>query len=270
MEERLNYLIQYLLDEQNREEKIPEDLEDKKKLFTALCNIRDPKPVDDKFLKEEKEYLKALLKEKEIKNIDDINTFNKEFPENHFKNAKKMALWQGDITRLNTDAIVDAGNRRGLGCFIPNHNCIDSVIHNGAGVMLRIECFEEMKKINYKIETGKNILTKAYNLPCKYVITTVGPEIAPRQDVTLKIEEDLANCYRYAIFTAIKNGIRTIAFPCISTGVFNFPKDLASKIALRTIDHVLDEFQDKIDKVIFNVYSDEDYFIYTNNIITME
>ena len=173
-------------------------------------------------------------------------------------------MWQGDITKLKIDAIVNAGNSQGLGCFLPNHNCIDNQINTFAGVRLRLACNDIMKDLNYNLETGKAIITKGYNLPSKYVIQTVGPIIENK--VTDKKQKELANCYINSLKIAIDNGIRTIAFPCISTGVFRFPKDEACKTAIKSVDEFITENRDKLDKVIFNLWSDEDVIIYEQNI----
>ena len=151
-----------------------------------------------------------------------------------------------------------------FGCFVPCHKCIDNQINTFAGIGLRLECNEIMKTKNYHLETGKAIITKGYNLPSKNVIHTVGPIIYDL--VTEQKENELANCYINSLELAIKNGIRTIASPCISTGEFRFPKELACKIAIQTVDSFLTENREKLDKVIFNVYGEEDYRIYEHNI----
>ena len=202
-------------------------------------------------MKVEDEYLQEELEKQNITNVDDIKANN------------KIALWQGDITKLKIEAIVNAGNSQGLGCFLPNHNCIDNQINTFAGVRLRLACNEIMKDLNYNIETGKAIITKGYNLPCKYVIQTVGPII--ENEVTELKENELADCYINSLKLAAHNGIKTIAFPCISTGVFRFPKDRACKIAIESVKDFLKE-NDKIEKVVFNVYSDEDLEIYKNEL----
>lgn len=250
--EKLDYLLDYLLKENPRVNNIPENYEDKKKLWRALCNVREPKAISDDFLKVEDEFLQEELKNKDITDANDI------------KSDGKIALWQGDITKLKIDAIVNAANSEGLGCFQPLHNCIDNQIQTYAGVQMRLECHEYMKKIDYNLPTGEAFITKGYNLPCKYVIHTVGPIIQFR--VTEKEETQLANCYKNSLKLAIDNGIRTIAFPCISTGVFRFPKDLASKIAIKAVNEFIDNNSDKIDKVVFTLWTNEDVAIYEENI----
>lgn len=248
--EKIDYLIDYLLKESDREN-FDYSNKDKKSLYRALVNIRQANPISEDFLKAEDEYLQEELKKKNITNVNDIKAEN------------GIDLWQGDITKLNIEAIVNAGNSQGLGCFLPNHNCIDNQINTFAGVRLRLACNRVMKDLNYNLETGKAIITKGYNLPCKYVIQTVGP-IADNE-VTEQKEKELKNCYINSLKLAVDNGIKTIAFPCISTGVFRFPKDRACKIAIESVKDFLKE-NNKIEKVVFNVYSDEDLEIYKNKL----
>ena len=248
--EKIDYLIEYLLKESGREN-FDYNNRDKKSLYRALVNVRQANPISEDFLKVEDEYLQEELQKQNITNVDDIKANN------------KIALWQGDITKLKINAIVNAGNSQGLGCFLPNHNCIDNQINTFAGVRLRLACNEIMKDLNYNLETGKAIITKGYNLPCKYVIQTVGPII--ENEVTDQKENELANCYINSLKLAVDNGIKTIAFPCISTGVFRFPKDRACKIAIESVKDFLKE-NNKIEKIVFNVYSDEDLEIYKNEL----
>lgn len=248
--EKLDYLIEYLLKESGRE-KFDYNNRNKKSLYRALVNVRQANPISENFLKVEDEYLQEELKKQNITNVKDIKAEN------------RIALWQGDITKLKIDAIVNAGNSQGLGCFLPNHNCIDNQINTFAGVKLRLACNEIMKDLNYNLETGKAIITKGYNLPSKYVIQTVGPII--ENEVTEEKEQELANCYINSLKLAIENGIKTIAFPCISTGVFRFPKDKACRIAIKSVKEFL-ENNNTIEKVVFSVYSDEDLDIYINEL----
>lgn len=223
-------------------------------MYRALVNIREPLSISNDFLKTEDEYLQERLKNFEITDVNEIKTITE----------NKICLWQGDITKLKIDAIVNAGNSQGLGCFVPNHNCIDNQINTFAGVRLRFACNEIMKDLHYNLETGKAVITKGYNLPAKYVIQTVGPII--ESEVTEKKQQELADCYRNSLELAIKNNIRTIAFPCISTGVFRFPKNEASKIAIKTVDDFIRKNSNKIDKVVFTLWTDEDVKNYEENI----
>lgn len=263
--EKLDFLIQYLLDERKEKEiRIPKDEEEKKSLYRALVNIREPLEISEDFLKIEDEYLQEVRGQKGIVEIDKISIIAHTFEKNCLKSADKICLWQGDITKLKIDAIVNAANSGGLGCFSPNHHCIDNQIHTFAGVRLRLECSEKVNEIGGKLKTGEVFITKGYNLPAQNVIHTVGPIVG--REV---IEEDkvlLANCYENSLKLAAQNHLRTIAFPTISTGVFMFPKDEASKIAIKTVDNFLVKNQEKFDKVVFCVYTEDDEKIYEKNL----
>ena len=234
--DKLDYLIDYLLKESGRTN-LNYSNRDKKSLYRALVNIRQANPISEEFLKMEDNYLQEELKSKNITNVEDIRTIREQYQNCNIVNTDKICLWQGDITKLKI-------------AF--------------AGVRLRLACNEIMKNLNYNLETGKAIITNGYNLPSKYVIQTVGPIIENK--VIENKKEELANCYKNSLKLAIDNGIRTIAFPCISTGVFRFPKELASIIALKTVDELITSYKDKIDKVVFNLWSDEDVKIYEKNI----
>ena len=259
--EKLDYLIEYLLKESGKENFEYSNI-NKKALYRALVNVREPNDISENFLKIEDEYLQEELKN--VIDSNDIKTIKENYINSDLKNSDKICLWQGDITKLKIDAIVNAGNSQGLGCFIPNHNCIDNQINTFAGVRLRLACNNIMKDLNYNLETGKAIITKGYNLPAKYVIQTVGAIIDNK--VTQEKITELTNCYKNSLKLAIDNKIRTVAYPCISTGVFRFPKDLASKIAISTVDKFISENRNKLDKVVFNLWSDEDVKIYEQNI----
>lgn len=173
--EKLDYLISYLLQE-NKEIKIsniPNELEDKKKLYRSLCNIRYPQIIDEEYIKIENEYLQEELTNKNITKVENIKTIAEMFPNSKLKYKEKICLWKGDITTLEIESIVNAANSQGLGCFIPCHRCIDNQINSFAGISLRLECNEIMKEKNYSLNTGEAFITKGYNLPAKYVIHTV-------------------------------------------------------------------------------------------------
>ena len=264
--EKLDYLIDYLLRE-NIEidvKKLPTDINEKKNLYRSLCNIRAPKPISEEYLKLENEYLQEELQKKEITEIANVKTIQDNFPNSSLKYKDKICLWQGDITTLKIDAIVNAANSQGLGCFLPCHKCIDNQIHTFAGIELRLECNKIMKEKKYELRTSETIITKAYNLPSKYIIHTVGPIIY--DELTDLKRKQLADCYINSLELAIKNEIRTIAFPCISTGEFRFPKEEACKIAILAIEEFLKEHRDSFDKIVFNVYGKDDYEIYERNI----
>src|SRR5574344_1303787 len=259
--EKLDFLIKYLLKE-NTEiciENMPTNIEYKINLYRSLCNIRQACSISEEYINVENEYLQEKLRNKNITNINDIKTIDEQFKESNLKMKDKICLWQGDITLIKIQAIVNAANSQGLGCFVPCHKCIDNQINTFAGVNLRLECNEIMKKKNYNLETGKAIITNAYNLPSEKIIHTVGPIIY--ENVTNEKEQKLEECYINSLKLSIKNNIRTIAFPCISTGEFRFPKKKACQIAIISVDKFLEKNADKFDKVVFNVFSAEDYEI---------
>lgn len=247
--EKLKALIESLLSESNLQTEIPTDEYSQKRLFRALVNVRMPKAASKEFLQIQNEYLQEELRQKGITNIIDLAPV-----------APDIYLWQGDITTLRCDGIVNAANSQMLGCFCPNHGCIDNAIHTFAGVQLRQECAEIMKMQGYEEPTGKAKITRAYNLPCKYILHTVGPIVYGA--LTEKHENQLADCYRSCLMLADKNSLQSIAFCCISTGEFHFPNERAAQIAVQTVVKYKRQTQSKI-KVIFNVFKDYDYEIYT-------
>lgn len=256
--EKIDFLIDYLIKENKSIDinEIPQNTSDKKRLYRSLCNIREPLPISEEYIKIENEFLTKENINKGIVESNDITLFIK------YKESQ-ICLWQGDITTLKIDAIVNAANSQGLGCFIPCHKCIDNAIHSASGVELRLECNKIMQEIGM-LQTGKAFITKGYNLPSKYVIHTVGPIIY--ENVTEKEILELKNCYINSLELAKENNIKTIAFPCISTGEFRFPKELAPKIAIETIKEYLDTNEKYFERIIFNVFSDEDYKTYLNNL----
>lgn len=254
-EERLNYLINELLEEDIRYKDIetPREYENKLKLLRSLMNVREPKALSEKFLEIQDEFLKEQVKEKGIVKLADIESI----PAN-----EKISIYQGDITRLEVDAIVNAANSQLLGCFIPCHGCIDNIIHFSSGLQLREECNKIMKKQAHPEETGKAKITSAYNLPSKYVIHTVGPIVY--DNLTAKLESDLESCYKSILKCAVENNLRSLAFCCISTGEFHFPNRRAAEIAISTVEEFLKDNGDKFDRIIFNVFKDIDKEIYEN------
>lgn len=244
-EKIVDELIAYFMSEDERLKRfeIPKNYEEKRRFLRGVINIREPKEIESSILELEDKLLSLELKEKNITNIEDIVAID-----------RKICVWQGDITTLKIDAIVDACNNTLLGCFIPNHSCIDNQIHTYAGIRLRLECNSIMKGKREVI--GNARITKAYNLPCKYVIHTVGPMVL--HNLTEKEENELASSYKSCLDIARKNNVRSIAFPSISTGVFHFPKDKASIIALNTVREYLKKYPQAFDKIVFNVYTKED------------
>lgn len=248
--EKRIYLIKSLLAEQPRYEDmpIPSSIQEQKNLLRSLFNIRPPKPISNEFLQIQDAYLQEEIERKGITDIVDLQPIR-----------DNLYLWQGDITTLRCGSIVNAANSQMLGCFCPCHSCIDNAIHTFAGVELRLACAELMKQQGHEEETGKAKITPAFNLPCQYVLHTVGPIIHNR--LTETDEQELASCYRSCLELAEGNGVKSIAFCCISTGEFHFPNDKAAEIALQTVTEFTAKNQSEI-KVIFNVFKDTDYEIY--------
>ena len=239
----LDYCIRCLLEQNRTQADIPATLAGKQRLLRALMNVWQPQPLSEEFLRAQDVELQAQLQDRGVVEIE---------------NSKlKIEIWQGDITRLKVDAIVNAANSVGLGCWHPLHACIDNAIHSAAGLQLRQECHRMLA--GRRIATGEAIITKAYNLPCRHVIHTVGP-IVPDGVPTRKQEEQLADCYRNCLGLAEANGCRSIAFCCISTGEFRFPNRRAAEIAIETVKNY--EFKDKSFTVVFNVFKDIDHDIY--------
>lgn len=243
--EQLDYLIRTL----NPDVKIPESKQEKEDLLRTLMNIWEVEKLPEQFFDVQDEYLKQKLIEKKIVELEELDEVE-----------KHIYLWQGDITTLKVDAIVNAANKALLGCFVPHHRCIDNAIHTQAGLQLRQECFEIMQKQGEFEKTGQAKITSGYNLPAKYVIHTVGPIIY--NSVEDSDKELLASCYRNCLELALKNNLKSIAFCCISTGEFRFPNDLAAQIAVAEVRKVLSENLDKDIKVVFNVFKDSDLAIY--------
>lgn len=243
--EKLLFLIQSLLDEnpQYRNMEIPTDPAKRFQLFRSLVNIRQPQTIGEAFLTVQDEFLQTEISVKGITDISDLSPIE-----------DNIFLWQGDITMLKCDAIINAANSGMTGCYCPCHACIDNAIHTFAGVQLRLECAEIMQKQGFSEPTGHAKITKAYNLPCKYVIHTVGPIVNGR--LTKAHEKQLADCYLSCLETATKHNLKSIAFCCISTGEFHFPNDRAAEIAVDTV-RKFSRHQKEI-KVIFNVFKDSD------------
>lgn len=250
-QEQLDFLLNYLIEERDERIDVPDNYQEKRNLLRALMNVRMPSKVSDEFLKVQDEFLTAETKNKNLTSVDEIEEVK-----------GKLMLWQGDIATLKSDAIVNAANSKLLGCFIPLHNCIDNVIHSAAGVQLREECDRIMRQQGVDEEIGKAKITGAYNLPSKYVIHTVGPAIAQGLKPVDKDCEALASCYRSCLEIASYNKLESLAFCCISTGVFNFPQDLAAEIAVKTVEDYLNSNETSLKHVIFNVFTDKDYYIY--------
>lgn len=248
--ERRKFLIRELLQEnaQYQDCEIPVREEEQKRLLRGLMNIRCPGQISRDFLKVQDEYLQAETAAKGITKLDDLNPVSEGF-----------YLWQGDIATLCCDAIVNAANSGMTGCYVPNHRCIDNCIHSFSGIQLRIDCAEMMRLQGHEEQPGKAKITKAYNLPCRYILHTVGPVISgplTKADCDL-----LAGCYRSCLELASENHLESVAFCCISTGEFHFPNEKAAQIAVSTVRAFMQN-KTSVKKVIFNVFRELDREIY--------
>lgn len=259
--EKLRFLIKCLEDEmpQYNSYPVPQDEGEAFNLFRALCNVREPKPgsktmhtLGEDFYKTESQVLKSITEAKGITDAKNIPASSLD---------TRLSLWQGDITTLKIDAIVNAANSAMLGCFSPLHACIDNSIHTMAGVELREKCYEIMKAQGKEEGTGLAKITPGYNLPSRFVIHTVGPIVGGI--LTSRDKALLASCYRSVLDTAAQNNLSSVAFCCISTGVFHFPQDKAAKIAVETTREWLDENKSSsIKKIVYNVFKDRDKELY--------
>ncbi len=251
-EERRRYLIQELLSEQPRyrDMEIPDKEQEQRQLLRSLMNIRPPRPIGDEFLKVQDEYLREEVRKKGIVCSDtlSVSLFD-----------HRLVLWRGDITTLKVDAIVNAANSALRGCFVPCHSCVDNIIHSVSGIQLRLACDALMTEQGYEEPIGKAKMTPAFNLPCRYVLHTVGPMV--HGQLTKEHCRQLSDCYRSCIKLAADSGLRSVAFCCISTGEFHFPQKRAAEIALQTVTDFL-RTDERIEKVVFNVFQQEDYDIY--------
>ncbi len=253
-EEQRIYLIKELLAEDERYNgiSIPSEEQGQKNLLRSLMNVRMPKPISREFLRVQDEYLQYERDKRGVTDDAKLPPVPKD---------PRLVLWQGDITTLRIDAIVNAANSALLGCFRPLHSCIDNIIHTRSGIQLRLFCDDIMRRQGHEEPTGQAKITPAFNLPSKYILHTVGPIIygpLRKQDC-----EALASCYRSCMKLAVENGCRSVAFCCISTGEFHFPQEKAAQIAVQTVTSFLNAQKSDI-RVIFNVFKDEDLHIYQN------
>lgn len=251
-EEQQRYLIEELLKEDKRYHslRVPDSDKEQKDLLRSLMNVRSPKIISKKFLDIQDQY---LSEERDRRGIVDGDLLPPILTD------KRIVLWQGDITRLKIDAIVNAANRGMCGCFYPLHSCIDNIVHSRSGIALRLYCADMMEKQGYEEPTGQAKITPAFNLPSRYILHTVGPiiiDVVKDRDRAL-----LASCYESCLKLADENNIKSIAFCCISTGEFHFPNDLAAEIAIKTVMTYLNRGSG-VQRVIFNVFKDIDREIY--------
>ena len=238
--DNIRKVVEYLMADAHVSHRIPATLEERQRMMRALMSIWEPRSISPEFLAMQDAELQMQREEKGVVSID----------------GDGLQLWQGDITRLKVDAIVNAANAQALGCWSPLHNCIDNCIHSAAGIQLRKACADIMQ--GRLLKTGDAFITKGYNLPAKHVIHTVGP-IIETGIPTKEQEEQLAQCYRSCLDQAEENDLESIAFCCISTGVFHFPNELAAQIAIETVKAYP---RKHVKTVVFNVFLDKDYDIY--------
>lgn len=256
-EARLNYIVEELKKDSGSFRDMEVRPRDRRRVMRSLMNIRMPGPLPAGFLEIQDEFLREEAREKGIVGLSDIPTVKEQYGSSALF-GDRISIWQGDITRLQVDAIVNAANSRMLGCFVPCHGCIDNAIHSAAGIQLRNECARMMEEQGHEEPTGKAKITQGYNLPASHVIHTVGPIVG--LEVTQRQKEELKSCYINCMKLAEKEGLKSIAFCCISTGEFHFPNKLAAQIAVETVDRCLSS--SKLERVIFNVFKEEDYNIY--------
>lgn len=248
-QERRLYLIRELLQEtQEPSLTIPTNFLAQKQLLRGLMNIRPPRPISQSFLRIQDAYLQEEQRKKGIVSLDTLSPIQ-----------PGIYLWRGDITTLSCDAIVNAANSGMTGCYVPNHHCIDNCIHTFAGVQLRLACANLMQQQGYAEPTGQAKITPAYNLPCRYILHTVGPIISGR--VSRKDRAALASCYHSCLELAAAHQLESVAFCCISTGEFHFPNEQAAEIAVQTVQQFLRQ-ETSVKQVIFNVFKDVDQAIY--------
>ena len=268
--EKTDILLEKLKEDSTEYKKLETNgysLEEKNNAIRSLMNIRMPKELSDELLNLQNEYLKEELSAKGVVSLSDIPTIKEQF-NGKFPHADKISLWQGDITRLKVGAIVNAANSQMLGCFVPCHRCIDNAIHSFAGMQLREECNTIMSQRrikyggSYEEPTGTATLTLGYNLPCDYVIHTVGPIVYNGLNDSLC--QDLKNCYENVLKCCLEHDIKSVAFCCISTGEFHFPNDRAAEIAVETVTGFLEKHANCMERIIFNVFKDSDKYIYEN------
>ena len=252
-EQRLDYLVEKFKADSGeyKDLQTPADSEGKRRILRSLMNVRMPRKMSEEVLAVQDDYLTGRAEEKGVMHLSDIPVIR-----------DGLSIWQGDITRLAVDAIVNAANSQMLGCFVPMHTCIDNCIHTFAGVQLRAECNRQMNQLrirygrDYEQPTAIPMLTDAYNLPAKKVVHIVGPIV--QGILTPGLERDLADCYRNTLDMCKENELKSVAFCCISTGVFHFPNKRAAEIAVKTVTDWLNAHPETMERVIFNVFKDED------------
>lgn len=249
-------LVELLLEDmpQYRDEAaaFPDDQASQRRLLRGLMNVRTPGvPLGAEYVRLQDDLLSAERAERGVVDAMALPATACD---------PRLVIWQGDITRLAADAIVNAANSALLGCFVPCHGCIDNAIHSAAGLQLREECARIMRAQGHGEPVGRAKITRGYNLPAQHVIHTVGPIVQGR--VTDRDRGQLASCYRSCLELAASCGLASVAFCCISTGEFHFPNRAAAEIAVQAVRAVLDQGETPVARVVFNVFKDEDLAIY--------
>lgn len=266
-EQRLDYLVEQFKQDsvQYKDLDVPKERSGRQRILRSLMNIRMPKQMPEEVVRVQDAYLQERAEEKGIVALHNIPTVKESLGSSNAY-ADQISIWQGDITRLLVDAIVNAANSQMLGCFVPMHTCIDNCIHTFAGIQLREECSRKMNQLrirygrDYEQPTAVPMLTDAYNLPAKKVIHIVGPIV--EFELTAVLEQDLADCYQNTLDLCMEQGLKSVAFCCISTGVFRFPNKRAAQIAVNTVTAWLQAHEGQMERVIFNVFKEEDKTYY--------
>jgi O-acetyl-ADP-ribose deacetylase (regulator of RNase III) len=262
-DDMLNELLRGLLAEgwADSHTAMPEDAAGKRHFLRTLMNIRPPLPVRPELIELQDRLLSEERASVGVTNPYELPTIRETFGDADVRLPDQLVLWRGDITTLAADAVVNAANSKLLGCFVPHHRCIDNAIHSAAGIQLRLQCHEIMEKQGHDEPTGQAKITHGYNLPAQYVIHTVGPIVY--DSVTEDDERLLANCYNACLDAAAQHqDIKTVAFCSISTGEYRFPKVLAAKTATRAVLDSLADSASRLERIIFNVFTHEDYDAY--------
>lgn len=263
--ERLDYLVRFLCEDSIKYKTLQVEENEKRMVMRSLMNVRMPKKISQDFLNIQDQFLQKEAEHKGVVKLEEIPTIKETYDSIH-QFADKISIWQGDITRLEIDGIVNAANSQMIGCFVPCHRCIDNAIHSAAGIELREVCNYYMQAQrekygrDYEEPTGMAMVTSGFNLPAEYVIHTVGPIVSSKLNEFHK--HDLKSCYKSCMDAALENGIRSIAFCCISTGEFHFPNDEAAKIAVETVNSFLNRYEKSFDRIIFNVFKEVDLGYY--------
>ena len=266
-EQRLDYLVEQFKQDsvQYKDLDVPKERSGRQRILRSLMNIRMSKQMPEEVVRVQDAYLQERAEEKGIVALHNIPTVKESLGSSNAY-ADQISIWQGDITRLSVDAIVNAANSQMLGCFVPMHTCIDNCIHTFAGIQLREECSRKMNQLrirygrDYEQPTAVPMLTDAYNLPAKKVIHIVGPIV--EFELTASLEQDLADCYQNTLDLCMEQGLKSVAFCCISTGVFRFPNKRAAQIAVNTVTAWLQAHEGQMERVIFNVFKEEDKTYY--------